>query len=439
MTNKKIICLVSTLAGTMACMQAQAAGFQLIENNASGQGNAYAGAAAIAEDASTVWFNPAGMMRLKKTETLVAGHFINPSSEFANNGSVFNDGSSTPLTGGNDDGGSPALVANFYHVADVDKQMKWGVGITTPFGLATVYDDQWVGRYHAVESDLRTININPSIAYKVDDKLSVGGGINVMLADVIFTNAIDFGSLLGAPGAVDGFADLEADNFGSLSIGFNLGLLYDVSKATRIGVAYRSEIDIEVEGEAVFTVPTAAAPVQSTGAFTNSALEAEVTLPQALSFSVAHEVDNMTWLADVTWTGWSSFEELRIRYANPAQPDSVTTENWEDSLRYSIGVDMKIDDKTTYRAGIAYDETPVPNDALRTPRVPDNSRTWISVGGTWVMDKNLTLDVGYSHLFISDTRINNQFESSQAPLNHTLTGTYSATVDILSTQIRWYH
>jgi long-chain fatty acid transport protein len=179
--------------------------------------------------------------------------------------------------------------------------------------------------------------------------------------------------------------------------------------------------------------------VLATGAFQNSALSAEVTLPQSLSASIAHNMDKMTLLADITWTGWSSFEELRIRYANPLQPDSVTTESWQNTRRYSVGVDYRYNDTTTLRCGLAYDESPVPSAALRTPRVPDNNRRWISFGATYVIQKDITIDVGYSHLFISDTSISNTFESSQPALAATLNGTYEATVDILSTQIRWYH
>ncbi len=419
-------------------VQSQAAGFALIENSASGQGNAFAGAAAVAEDASTIWFNPAGMMKLGGNQVVVAGHFIKPDAKFTNQDSI--DATGGNLRGSNDDGGKNAIVPNFYWMTSLNEKMKFGLGVNAPFGLETEYDDTWVGRYHAVKSDLRTININPSIAYQVNNQLSVGGGLNIMYADVTFTNAIDFGSLLGAPQGADGFAKLEASNFGGLSdvaYGFNLGLLYDITDKTRLGVAYRSETTIDVQGSAEFRVPTAAAPVLSSGAFQNSAINASVTLPQTFSVSVAHEMDKLTLLADVTWTGWSSFDELRIKYANTKQPDSVTTENWDDAFRYSIGLDWQYSNKITLRTGLAYDQTPIPDAEHRTPRVPGNSRTWLSFGGTYVFNEAFTVDVGYSHLFVSDTSINNTFESSQPALAATLKGNYEASVDILSAQLRW--
>ena len=430
--------VIVTLSCVTISNQIYASGFQLIENSASGQGNAYAGAAATAGDASTVWFNPAGMMKLDKSELLAVGHMIEPSSSFINNGSV--DATGAPLTGANDDGGATALVANLYYVTDINSKMKFGFGMTTPFGLAVVYDDSWVGRYHGVESDLKTINFNPSIAYEVNNKLSIGAGINIMLADVTLSSALDFGAFLGAPQLVDGFVTLRANNLdgpADFAYGFNFGVLYDVSNDMSLGIAYRSEITIEVEGTGDFIVPAAAAPVLAGGAFQDSAISGEVALPSSLSVSVAYDIDKLRLLGDVTWTGWSSFDELRIVYANPDQPDSVTTEEWEDTMRYSIGADYKYDNKTTLRAGIAYDETPVPSAQRRTPRLPGNSRRWISFGGTYEIDNSMVIDIGYSHLFMSDTQINNTFESSQPALAATVTGTYEAKVDILSAQARY--
>jgi len=419
--------------------QLSASGFAVTENSASAQGNSYAGAAAAAEDASTVWFNPAGMMKLDGNQIVVAGHFISPSSSFTNQGSSNADGSD--LLGANDDGGIDAFVPNFYWVTAINDEIKFGLGINAPYGLKTEYNDTWVGRYHAVTSDLKTLNFNPSLAFQLNEKLSVGVGLNVMLLDITLTSAVDFGALLGSPGAADGFADLEGDNLNGvdgLSYGLNMGLMYDITPKTTLGLAYRSEVDVDVKGMAKFKVPSAAAPILSSGAFQPSGgLEASITLPQSFSVSIAHDYEVLTVLADITWTGWSSFDELRIEYENPAQPDSVTTEDWDDTFRYSIGLDWRQSEKLTLRTGIAYDETAIPSPERRTARIPANDRTWLSFGGTYVINPAFTVDVGYTHVFVSDTKINNTFESSQPALAATLTGTYEASVDILSAQLRW--
>ncbi len=440
---------------------AQASGFALIEVNATGQGNAYAGAAANTNNASTIFFNPAGMMNLEGQQLVFASHFIEPSSDFKNDGSAIDTDLGAfggSLNGEDDDGGQGAFVPNLYWVKPLDENTSFGLGVNTPFGLATEYDDDWVGRYHAILSDLHTINFNPSLGYRVNDKLSIGGGVNVMFAKIDLSSALDYGSICfaidtqqnGNPGnciaggatpqADDGIGELDGDNFDELALGFNVGLHYMVSNQTRIGVAYRSAIDLEVEGDAEFTEATnatALAFINAAGLFEATGISGEITLPASLSFSVAHDVDKFTWLADATWTGWSSFDELRIEFDNPAQPDSVTTEDWDDTMRYSIGFDYQATDKLILRAGLALDESPVPSSAKRTPRLPGSDREWVSLGFSYLATKMVSIDFGYSHLFIDDAKIDNEFESAVPTVNHTLTGEYEAEVDIVSLQLNW--
>lgn len=450
------VAIAATLSISSVHNVTQAAGFGLIEFGGSGMGNAFAGAAAVAEDATTVQFNPAGMSLLEGRQVTGVLHTILPKASFENQGSTAAPSLGSPaLSGGNDDGGRNAFVPNFYYVMDINDKMKFGLGVNTPFGLATKYDDDWVGRYNAVESDVLTVNFNPNISYKVDDKLSLGAGISAQYMDVTLSSAVDLGAVcfaalgpaacgsLGvAPQQSDGFAKLAADNW---AFGWNVGLLYQFSNDTRVGVAYRSEVTQKVKGDADFTVPGAALFATASGAFTDTGLTGEITLPDSLSVSIYHAYNNkLAVLADVTWTGWSDFKELRIVYDNKdangpgtGQPDSVTTENWDNTLRYSVGLNYRLDEKILLRTGVAYDETAIPTAELRTPRVPGNDRTWLSFGLQYKIDDEFTVDVGYTHLFISDTPINNTFESSIPTLEATLTGKYSASVDIISTQVTW--
>ena len=417
-----------------------ASGFALIETNARGQGNAYAGAAAHTPDASTIFFNPAGMMNLENDQLVVASHLIVPNSSFTNNGST--NASSVGggvLSGANGDGGFNAFVPNLYWVKNIDESMNFGLGINSPFGLAIKYDDDWVGRYHAVVSDLKIINFNPSIAYRINDSLSIGGGANFMVTHVILSSAVDFAALLGqTPGSGDGFVELTGDNFDDLSLGFNIGLLYKINPQTNLGFSYRSEVEIDVTGDADFSVPASAALLVAGGRFVDTGLTAGITLPASLSMSVSNKQDKLTYLADITWTGWSSFDELRIVFDNPLQPDGVTTENWNDTFRYSVGVDYEYSANTILRTGIAYDETPVPSAERRTPRLPGNDRTWLSFGLSHQLDESMSIDVGYSHLLIDEADVNNELESEASNnVKATLSGTYDAAVDILSVQLNW--
>ena len=240
--TKTLLAVAVASVGTAA----QAASFQLIEQSASGQGSAYAGAAALGEDASTVYFNPAAMTRLSGQQIVVAGHVISPNAAFTNNGST--DALGSPLTGPNSDTGDPAFVPNFYYTAELANELYVGVGVNVPFGLATEYDDGWVGRYHALRSEITSININPSIAWKATDALSVGFGISIQYLELELTNNIDsYGACVNlAANSQGAFTGADCVNAGlagfsvasqdsavkldgdSLEIGWNLVILYDV-------------------------------------------------------------------------------------------------------------------------------------------------------------------------------------------------------------------
>lgn len=373
----------------------QAAGFALVEQNASGLGNAYAGQAASAQDASTIFFNPAGMTLLPDRQLVVAGHLIKPQAEFS--------GSSNIGGGNGGDAGGLAIVPNGYFAYRLTPDVHVGVGMNAPFGLKTEYDSTWAGRTQGIKSELKTVNLNPAIAWKANESLSLGAGLSVQYAQATLTNQTGGGLLT-----------VKGDNY---SWGFNLGALWQLSDATRIGLAYRSEVDQKLEGTAEFSVVTAL----------NTPVTASVTLPDSASLSLVHQLNQrLKLLADMTWTGWSDFAELRIVRASGTTL-GVTQENWSDSYRYSVGANYRMNDKVTLRTGVAYDETPV-SDAFRTARIPDESRTWLAFGAQYRLSSNSALDFGYAHLFVKDAQIN-KIESGVM-----LAGEYDASVDIFSAQ-----
>jgi long-chain fatty acid transport protein len=384
-----------------------AAGFALIEQNASGLGNAYAGAGAVAQDASTVFFNPAGMTYLPDRQVVIAGHLILPQAEFS--GEV----DPTSIGGGNGgDAGSLAFVPNAYFAFRLTPAVHLGVGMNAPFGLKTEYDPGWKGRTQTIESEIKTININPSIAWKASESLSLGAGLSIQYAEATLSNS--------ANGA--GIAKVQGDDYGW---GFNLGLLWQPSAATRVGLAYRSEVGHTLEGDVVFS----GAP-QGNGAVT-----AATTLPDSASLSLFHKL-SPKWdlLADVSWTGWSDFRELRI-VRNSGATLTATPQNWSDSYRYSVGANYHLSDKTTLRGGFAFDETPT-SDTYRTARIPDEDRTWVAFGVQYRMSERTVLDIGYAHIFVKDARIDKTEASNIPPLTDiNLSGTYKGSVDILSAQL----
>ena len=224
-------------------------------------------------------------------------------------------------------------------------------------------------------------------------------------------------------------SEVEGDDW---SVGYNAGVLYEPTETTRIGLAYRSAITHTLRGNADFTVPTAATPLTATGRFTDTDASAELKLPDSLSFSVYQELSpQWSIVGDVTWTNWSRFEELRIEFDNPAQPDSVQPENWEDTVRIGLGVNYKPNDVWTLRAGAAYDPSPV-DDQFVTAAIPDSDRFWVSVGAGYHPSDNISLDVVYAHLFFNDRAI-----SQSDPLEGNLVGTYESQVDIVGLQFNW--
>ncbi|MBU1395528.1 MAG: OmpP1/FadL family transporter [Gammaproteobacteria bacterium] len=391
--------LVAGLALAGCASFAHAAGFALIEQNASGLGNAYAGAAAVAGDASTIFFNPAGMTLLPDRQVVVAGHLILPQAEFS--------GTVTPDIGGGNggDAGGLALVPNAYFAFRLTPDVHLGVGLNAPFGLKTEYAPDWIGRYQAIKSEVKTININPSIAYKFSETLSLGAGLNIQWVEATLTNR----QPLPAPVPL---VTIKGDDYGW---GYNLGALWQLTPATRLGVSYRSEVDYTLDGTASTSDPVVF----------NGPVTADVTLPDSASLSLVHKL-SPSWdlLADVTWTGWSDFDDLPIR----GTVNKTTIENWEDILRYSLGATWRMSDKLSLRGGVAYDEAPV-SDIDRTPRIPDGARTWIAVGGQYRLSAQSVIDFGYAHLFVNDPGLQSIDNGTK------LNGEYSSQVDILSAQL----
>lgn len=426
--------------GLTGAQTIHAAGFALIEQSVSGMGTAYAGAAATADSVDTLYFNPAGITYLPGTHIGAAVHLIVPQTKFQNTGSTFAIGGGAIPGGNGGDAGGPAAVPHMYLSHQLNDRTWLGMAINAPFGLTTEYDDDWVGRYHAIKSQVKTININPSIAFKASDQVSLAVGVSAMYLEGEFTNAVDFGTLnqiplalggLGGalgpagPGQADGRAAIDGDSWG---FGFNVGALFELSSDTRVGIHYRSEVEQNIEGNVVFTLPTPAL-----GAiFSNAAVKSNVTLPATASISGVHQVnDEWAVMADYTWTGWSSIPELRFDFAN-SLPDGVTTFGWKDTSRISLGTTFSPSGRSwTYRFGVAYDESPVRNAASRTPRLPDADRIWLAIGAGFELSENLKLDIGYAHLFFDDPQIA-KTGASEDLTRGALNGTYDSSVDILS-------
>ena len=446
MKKNVLALLVASAFPFIGAEQAQASAFALAEQGVSGLGNAYAGAAAAAEDASTVWWNPAGMARLPRGKhLLLGGHVIVPSTKFPNSGSTPAAASNPARTGNGGDAGDTAFVPNLFFAMDLNPSWSAGVGINVPFGLKTEYDADWIGRFQGITSEVKTLNINPSLSFKLSERASLGFGLSYQRAEIDLLSAVNYsGVAFGAGGAgllaAVGGAGVEGQN--SVSVdgdawGFNIGALFDVTPATRVGVHYRSSLDYETDGSTSFTnVPAAFAGVPALAAATsNGNVKLDLETPATLSFSVAHRVsDRLELLADATWTEWSKISQLPLVRTSGAGNGSTLdtlTFNFDDTWRLAVGGNYKWSGPWTLRAGVAYDQSPVPNERDRTVRLPDNDRYWLSLGATYRASAVSRFDVGYSFIHVKDADINND---QTARARGIVRGTYEAYVNILSVQ-----
>jgi long-chain fatty acid transport protein len=437
------------VAGALLSMSGNAAAsaFALIEQS-SGLGNAFAGGAAAAEDATTIFFNPAGMSRLKGKQVTVAGSLIQPSAKFSDTGSVA--ATAQPSKGGNGgDAGGLALVPNTYMVMEQGAALRFGLGINVPFGLQTEYDPTWVGRFQAIKSKIQTINLNPSVSYQMNDSVSLGAGLNYQHITGDLTSAVNWNAIaaLAGGGAAIPAMNAAGQNEGVTSItgsdsawGYNLGVLFQTTPQTRVGLAYRSSIKYDLSGSVTFSNRPTAAVVGGAlaagiaAATPNESVTLAIEVPATFSTSVFHALDDK-WemMADATWTQWSVLKELKVVRSNGATlGGAATPENWKDTWRVAAGASYHYSEQWLARIGVAYDQTPVP-DAYRTARIPDSNRTWLAFGGQYKTSASGTLDFGYAHLFMNNASIaNNQNTATSA--NGNLVGTYSNSVDILSMQ-----
>lgn len=412
--NISALVLLSTVTPS-----AYAAGFAIQEQSVTGLGRAFAGSAAVAEDASTIFFNPAGLSYLKQAELDIAANYIAPRSEFHDDGS--NIAGVLPMSGGDyGDASENAVVPNFYYAQPVNDKVTLGLGINAPFGLVTEYNETWVGRYFAVKSDMLTVNFNPSIAIQATDKLSLGLGVSAQYIDVELSQMADLGALSGFPQTADARADLQADDWG---YGFNLGLIYQATENTRVGLAYRSKISHTLEGDGELT--------RNGVKLADEDIEADVDLPETLTLAIYHDI-NKKWsiMADATLTRWNRFSELNIE-SDGGTLSSNKSEDWENTMRYGLGLNYHHSDQWQFRTGVAYDETPIPDKAHRTARIPGTDRIWVALGASYRYSDNIVIDASYAHLFMHDPDID------ETDGFHNLKGSYEASVDLLGIQLRW--
>ena len=426
----------------LAAGPALAGGFTIREQSASSQGHAFASASTGIEDISTMFFNPSLLTFHDGNQFVAVGSYLAPQADFEN-GSASNAlgqpiGNSAAFAGA-EDSGKDALVPAGYGMISPSADLRLGLAVTAPFGVATTHAEGWVGRYHALDSRLSTLNFAPTAAYRINRYLSVGAGFIAQYADAKLSNAVDFGligaGMGGTPGAEDGRAKIRGDDWG---FGYTLGLTVAPAEGTRIGLGYRSKVSHRLDGDAKFDLGSGVGSAVSgaTGGFVDSGASASVRLPEQLSLGIHHDItDQWAVMGEVQWTHWSRFRELRIEFDNPAQADSVTDESWRNSWFFALGGSYRPTEDWTFRMGLAFDQTPVP-DRTRTPRVPDEDRYWLAAGVSYQPADWLSLSLGYTHIFMPDAELDLTLEDPNHATRGALEGTYESRTDIVALQGR---
>ncbi|UFQ96223.1 OmpP1/FadL family transporter [Pseudomonas wenzhouensis] len=369
-----------------------ASGFALNEQSISGMGTSFAGRSSSAEDASTVFGNPAGMARLKREEVYVGAAVIHAQSDISR--ASANAGPAT-LAGSNDGDMVPSTgVPMGYYVKPLDDKVAFGLGVYVPFGLMTDYERTFQGRYHADKSYVRVITVQPTLSYRFNEHLSVGFGPTF--------NHIEgeLSSSLLNPGNSDGKVRVKGDD---TAVGFNLGVLYEFTPGTRAGITYHSRVKYELEGDT---------RVSGNGALAAIAGKYDanlgLTTPESVDMSITHQLtDALTLHAGSTWTRWSRFKEIRVENDSAALPVIVEEQNWHDTWAHAVGLSYRLNPQWTLRTGIAVDQSPT-NNVDRSARVPSGDRTIFSVGAGWSPNPDMTIDVAYSYLQEESVDVNQQ-------------------------------
>ena len=356
---------------------AYAAAYQLYELATPRNGTAGVGQAAIT-DAAISYFNPAGMALLKNSQFMLGTQLILPYSNFS--------ARSTTTIPGINGGNSGSLVpgADFYFVYDYSPKLKIGASLTGPAGGAMNLDDHWVGRYFVQQMTFYTLNLNPSLSYKVNDWLAIGGGVAMEYANLYQTAAIPTGF------PIDGQLTIKTDNF---SPGFNLGVFLTPIAKTQIGVAYRSQIIHKLHGTATF-FNISESPNVST----------KLILPANIIASLSQKVtDKFTLLGELGWANWSAMVNTTITIQGVS---SSVPQNWHDTYRLGLGGRYQFSPQWLFQLGSSYDSSPT-SSSKRTPNLPMDRQIRVGTGVEYLLIKAVKLGVSYEYINFGKANINN--------------------------------
>ncbi|WBA14160.1 outer membrane protein transport protein [Salinivibrio proteolyticus] len=388
MKNNKIVYLAVAAALGSLSTSAYSAGFQLAETSATGLGRAFAGEAAMADNASAQFRNPALLSYLADTQVSAGGIYVNPNVDIEGDNATYGKTSASDVA-------HDAVIPNFYFSHPINDRFTAGLALATNFGMETDLGNDFTGTQFGNEAAVTTFEINPNLAWKATEQLRVGAGLRYVLGE---------GSIGAKSSAQYGpypkgttLKYMEGDD---RAWGWQLGVAYDINDNNRIGFNYRSEVELTLEGHAEGLSYDSANPNRH---FSGSM---DLTLPATAELSSLHQLSEK-WAVhtSLNWTDWSSFDKLEANIPSlSSDPKMVKVENWEDNYRFAVGTTYQWDQKLTLRSGVAYDTSAV-SDKNRTLTIPETDRTWVSVGAGYDVTSQLTLDAAFTYVFAKDAPV----------------------------------
>lgn len=388
---KKLSSALVVMAVLGFSVQANAAGYQLTEYSTTGLGRSFAGAGLVGDDYSAIAYNPAGMSYTTRSGAQLGFSTVGiRSTAKGRAGATF--GKESPYI--------VRVLPHGFAQYRLNDRTVLGLGIYTPFGLATDYKNGWFGKTHAGRSEIQTVNVSPALSVNVTDSVALGASVNLQHARAKLTSEVEkFGQYLGGKAYLRGH---------DTSLGYTLGATWEpVKNKTRLGVSYRSKVVHDLRGKNTVSDAAPLFGIFQINGTTN--IKTKITTPETVTLSAWQRLtDKWSVSATARWTRWSQFKDLNI-YDMTNNPVSMTHEHWRNTWFYSLGADYQYCKNLIFRFGGAYDQSVVKGPEYRTARIPDGRRIWTSFGFSY-MKNNWQLDGGYAHLFVKDVKARHKSE-----------------------------
>ncbi|MGL5030367.1 MAG: outer membrane protein transport protein [Aeromonas sp.] len=389
----------SLIAATLALTtsHAYAAAFQLNEHSASGLGRAFAGEAAIADNAAVLARNPAAMTTFDTMAVSVAGTFIKPEVDV--------EGRTAQIASATEQSIAPsAFVPASYFIQPLNDQWAWGIGLFSNYGLSTKYSDSFSAGAGAGNTELMTFNINPNIAYRINKQFSVGAGVNAVYGKAELNRYAGLLGPLTGQAANTRIAHMKGETWG---FGWNVGSLYEVNDNNRFALTYRSQVDLSFDGDYQ--------GLTSSNKTVDGNLKLD--LPAQAEFAGYHRLNPQFALHySVNWTDWSAFEELKATSAQCKGGVCLQKdEKFKDAMRYAIGGTWYVNPAWEARVGFAYDRSPIEAE-YRSLSIPDSDRFWYSAGATYHINPTMSVDFAMTYIDGKEVDVNEGIPSHNSPL-----------------------